>query len=78
MVTRRHFFQHSYGTLWNTTTVLIGKPSIHGPFSSCCVKLPGNLPHFPTFSHMVVPCPVALQGDHAQTSPSDGEDVLGP
>lgn len=28
---------------------------------------------------MVVPCPVALQGDHAQASPSDGEeDVLGP
>ena len=38
-------------------------------------------PHFPhIFPHFLVhPCPVPGQGDHAQTSPSDGEeDVLGP
>ena len=55
------------------------------------MRLPGNLPYVPTFSRIFLtfsshfptflhhPRPVPGQGDHAQTSPSDGEeDVLGP
>lgn len=45
------------------------------------MKLPGHLPSFShIFPHFLVhPWPVPGQGDHAQTSPSDGEeDVLGP